>query len=414
MCNKTLPYLEDYIEQKLGVTSATDILLNIPEMPPEKEYPVSKFPEKLLEEIRELGIEVSTAGADRLIRSQGEGLEAVYKIKYMKSERIPDAVAYPTCHEEVVEIVRLANERNFVIIPFGGGTSVAGDLECPHYERRPILSLDMCLMNEILWVDKESLVICVEAGCVGQDLERELNNIGFTTGHDPDSIEFSTVGGWVSTRASGMKKNTYGNIEDLVVHVRMVTSTGVLEKGTRAPRMSAGPDFNHIVLGSEGCFGVITEVVMKIRPFPECAHFGSLIFPDFETGIHYLREVAKRRWQPASIRLLDHEQFQLGLALRPEASLFGSLKDGLKFGYLEYIMKFDPKKICMTTLLYEGYKSEVIDHEKKLNALAKQFGGIPAGAVNGKRGYMMTYLVAYVRVSNIIQYIILLKYKSMV
>jgi alkyldihydroxyacetonephosphate synthase len=91
-----------------------------------------------------------------------------------------------------------------------------------------------------------------------------------------------------------MKKNVYGNIEDLLVHVRMVTPTGVLEKHTQGPRVSIGPDFNHVVLGSEGTLGVITEVVMKIRPLPVCKKYGSIIFPDFESGVHCMREVAKR------------------------------------------------------------------------------------------------------------------------
>jgi alkyldihydroxyacetonephosphate synthase len=85
-------------------------------------------------------------------------------------------------------------------------------------------------MNKMLWLDGENLAVCFEAGIVGQDLERELKLMGFTTGHEPDSMEFSTLGGWVATRASGMKKNLYGNIEDLVVRVKMVTSKGVLEK----------------------------------------------------------------------------------------------------------------------------------------------------------------------------------------
>jgi len=91
-----------------------------------------------------------------------------------------------------------------------------------------------------------------------------------------------------------MKKNVYGNIEDLLVHVRMVTPTGVLEKHTQGPRVSIGPDFNHVVLGSEGTLGVITEVVMKIRPLPVCKKYGSIIFPDFESGVHCMREIAKR------------------------------------------------------------------------------------------------------------------------
>ena len=105
---------------------------------------------------------------------------------------------------------------------------------------------------------------------------------------------FTSLGGWVATRASGMKKNTYGNIEDLLVHVKMVTPKGVLEKRCQVPRMSAGPDVHHIVLGSEGCLGVITEVVLKIRPLPPFKKYGSVVFPDFASGVACLREIAKQ------------------------------------------------------------------------------------------------------------------------
>jgi alkyldihydroxyacetonephosphate synthase len=125
-------------------------------------------------------------------------------------------------------------------------------------------------MNRMLWLDRENLTVCFEAGIVGQDLERELQKIGLTVGHEPDSYEFSTLGGWVATRASGMKKNVYGNIEDILVRVKMVTVQGVLEKNVMAPRISCGPDFNQIIMGSEGMLGVITEVffcVSKIFSF---------------------------------------------------------------------------------------------------------------------------------------------------
>merc|ERR1719228_1560718 len=120
-------------------------------------------------------------------------------------------------------------------------------------------------MNKILWFDEENLLAHCEAGIVGQDLDQKLQEFGFCTGHEPDSLEFSTLGGWVATRASGMKKNIYGNIEDLVVHLRAVTPRGVMQKNVQVPRISSGPDIHHFILGSEGTLGVVTEVTMKIR-----------------------------------------------------------------------------------------------------------------------------------------------------
>lgn len=100
----------------------------------------------------------------------------------------------------------------------------------------------------------------------------------------------------MATRASGMKKNTYGNIEDLVVRVRMVTGRTedpviTLERGSLVPRASCGPDFDHMILGSEGTLGIITEIILKIRPLPQIVKYGSIVFPHFMNGVHALREV---------------------------------------------------------------------------------------------------------------------------
>ena len=119
-------------------------------------------------------------------------------------------------------------------------------------------------------------------------------------------MEFSTVGGWVATRASGMKKNVYGNIEDLVVHIKMVTARGVIQKNCQVPRMSAGPDIHQFILGSEGTLGVVTEVVMKIRPLPEVKRYGSIVFPSFEEGVACLRQAAKERCWSATLIQSSH------------------------------------------------------------------------------------------------------------
>jgi alkyldihydroxyacetonephosphate synthase len=196
-----------------------------------------------------------------------------------------------------------------------------------------------------------------------------------------------------------MKKNTYGNIEDLLVHVRMVTPRGVLEKNCLVPRMSCGPDFNHVVMGSEGSLGVITEVTIKIRPLPKCQRFGSIVFPDFESGVRCMREVAKQRCQPSSIRLMDNGQFKFGMILKPETSYLGLLVDSLKRFYVTKMKGFDVDSMCVMTLLFEGDEEDVKAHEKKMYNIGLQFGGMPAGQTNGERGYMLTFVIAYIRVS---------------
>jgi alkyldihydroxyacetonephosphate synthase len=205
-------------------------------------------------------------------------------------------------------------------------------------------------------------------------------DLGYCTGHEPDSMEFSSLGGWVATRASGMKKNVYGNIEDLVVHITMITAKGTIEKSCLGPRQSTGPDINHFIMGSEGILGIVTEVTMKIRPLPVCKKYGSIVFPDFESGVACLREVARLRSAPASIRLLDNEQFQFGQALATDnKGMLHSLVDNMKKLYITKIKGFDVNRMCAATLLFEGTTNEVNQREKFVYDIAQKYNGMPAG-----------------------------------
>ncbi|XP_026277356.2 alkyldihydroxyacetonephosphate synthase [Frankliniella occidentalis] len=393
--NQTLPYFTDWAINKLGID--VNRRNRAQPLPKPSDFPKAKVETAFLSELKALRISHSIAGLDRLVRAHGQTLHDAFILREGAFERIPDVVVWPECHEDVVRIVEVAQKYNVVVIPFGGGTSVSGAVSCPIKEQRTILSLDTSQMNRILWIDHGNLVACCESGIIGQDLERALQAQGYTTGHEPDSYEFSSLGGWVATRASGMKKNTYGNIEELLVSVRFVTPTGVLEKKTQVPRMSCGPDFNHIVLGSEGTLGVITEATIKIRPLPPSKKYGSIVFPDFESGVKCLREVARQRLQPSSIRLMDNEQFKFGQTLRPPPGYLGLIIDGLKRMYITKIKGFNVDTMCVATLVFEGQKKDIEHHEKKIYAIAANFNGIPAGEKNGERGYMLTFVIAYIR-----------------
>lgn len=392
----TMTLLRDWMMATVGISLEH-------RTPPQPEILAKDMPtpirnEDFLADLRRTNISNSDDCQDRLFRAHGHTLSEIFTLREGQFRRIPDLVVWPSCHNDVVKIVDLAKKHNICIIPFGGGTSVSEALMCPPEETRMIVSLDTSQMNKILWIDEKNLVAHVESGIIGQDLERLLGKKGFCTGHEPDSMEFSSLGGWVATRASGMKKNIYGNIEDLVVHVRCVTPQGTLEKSCQVPRMSCGPDIHHFILGSEGTLGVVTEVTMKIRPVPECKKYGSIVFPDFEHGVNCLREIAKQKCAPASIRLMDNEQFQFGHALKPESkSVFTNFMDGLKKFYITRIKGFDVHKMAVATLLFEGAKKDVDAQEKRVYEIAAQFGGLAGGAENGERGYMLTFAIAYIR-----------------
>ncbi|XP_036422846.1 alkyldihydroxyacetonephosphate synthase, peroxisomal isoform X1 [Colossoma macropomum] len=391
-----LPSLKDWFEGTFGANlqhkSPATPALNVSTVPP------PNLNESFVEELKAAGVALSQEPEDRVFRSHGHCLHEIFALREGKIGRVPDLVVWPSCHNDVVKTVELACKHNVCLIPYGGGTSVSSALECPPEETRSIVSLDTSQMNRILWIDEKNLTAHVEAGIIGQDLERQLNESGYCTGHEPDSMEFSSLGGWVATRASGMKKNIYGNIEDLVVHIKMVTPRGVIEKSCQGPRMSTGPDIHHFIMGSEGTLGVVTEVTMKIRPVPEYQKYGSIVFPNFQQGVACLREVAKQRCAPASIRLMDNEQFQFGHALKPQvSSIFTSFLDGLKKFYITKFKGFDPHHLCVATLLFEGDREKVLQHEKQVYDIAAKFGGLAAGEDNGQRGYMLTFVIAYLR-----------------
>jgi alkyldihydroxyacetonephosphate synthase len=311
----------------------------------------------------------------------------VYDLRYGKFDRVPDAVVWPGSHAHVEAIVRAAIQHNVVLIPYGGGTTVTHALLPPAEEKRMIVSLDMHDMNRLKWVSKANMLACFEAGIIGKEIEEQLNAQGLCFGHEPDSHEFSSLGGWVATRASGMKKNVYGNIEDLVVGIKFVTPQGVLEKTGLFARISNGPDLHEIVLGSEGTLGVVTEVTIKVRPLPAVRKYGSIIFPDFASGYRAMQEIGLARAQPASIRLLDNPQFQFGQALKEAPhSQMKVMMDKVKKLYVTKALGFDVNTMTAVTLMFEGSAESVAAQERTVYNIMGKHGGRNAGGVRFQSG----------------------------
>ena len=167
--------------------------------------------------ILEEGIKCAWDADARIFHAHGHTCREIFTLRSGKSPpRVPDVVIWPQSHEEVEKLVQSACDHDVCIVPYGGGTSVTGALQIPETESRMVVSLDMHDMCKVLSIDKSSLMVTVEAGITGVHLERVLKSQGLNLGHEPDSYEFSSLGGWVATRASGMKKNVYGNIEAMV------------------------------------------------------------------------------------------------------------------------------------------------------------------------------------------------------
>jgi alkyldihydroxyacetonephosphate synthase len=333
----------------------------------------------------------------RLRHGHGHTQEEMYAIKHGRLERVPDLVVFPLDAEQVGRLVEAAVRHDICLIPYGGGTSVTEALRCPAGERRTIVSVDLQRMNRILWIDPINRMAEIQAGGVGRQIAAQLRHHGFTMGHEPDSLEFSTLGGWIATHASGMKKNKYGNIEDLVLGMNVATPAGELNRSTIVPRESVGTDPNSCMFGSEGNFGIITSATVKIFPLPEVQRYGSIIFPSFEQGFDFLYRLALGDDLPASVRLVDNLQFQFSQALKPGSSGWKVYKSAAERFLVTRIKGFAPSQMVACTLVFEGTKEQVARQEKIVYSLARSHGGMAAGSENGERGYQLTFSIAYIR-----------------
>ena len=194
-----------------------------------------------------------------------------------------------------------------------------------------------------------------------------------------------------------MKKNRYGNIEQIGENVTMITSSGTIEQLDTEPGVAMGMQPQTLLFGSEGNLGVITKAIIRIHTLPEVKKYGSIVFPNFHTGIDFLYELSRSGVYPASIRLLDNVQFRFGSALKPRPTAQEAAMTRLQKAYLLQLKKFDPHRLCAATIVMEGTKAEVAYQEKEVARISQKYGGIAGGSGNGKRGYMLTYAIAYIR-----------------
>jgi alkyldihydroxyacetonephosphate synthase len=215
----------------------------------------------------------------------------------------PDLVAFPRDESEIGAVLEWAEAEGAAVIPFGGGTSVVGGIEARLGER-PVVSLDLRRLDRVLEVDAESLAARIQAGATGPGLEGQLREHGLTLRHFPQSFEFSTLGGWVATRAGGHFATLHTHIDDLVESVRAITPRGTWES-RRLPGSGAGPSPDRALVGSEGILGVIADAWMRVRPRPEFRSSCGVEFDDFLAAARAVREISQSGLHPSNCRLLD-------------------------------------------------------------------------------------------------------------
>ncbi|MCC2033467.1 FAD-binding oxidoreductase [Microbacterium allomyrinae] len=250
----------------------------------------------------------------RALHLGGKSTPDLLRRRLAEPQSAPDAVASPADHAQVTALLAAADRLGLAVVPFGGGTSVVGGVDPDRGTHRAVIALDLTRTAALLDLDDVSLLATFGAGTTGPQAEEMLGARGFTLGHFPQSFEYASLGGYAATRSSGQASRGYGRFDDLVHALRVATPAGELHLG-RAPASAAGPDLRQLFLGSEGAFGVLTEVTVRIRPIPGATAYRAWTFPDFASGAAALREATQRGIRPTVVRLSDETETRVHAAM---------------------------------------------------------------------------------------------------
>jgi alkyldihydroxyacetonephosphate synthase len=363
-----------FLEQNLGSLDQSPRVMSVDDI----SLPPSRLASKDLEDLKKIFGDsgVTTDKADRISHSYGKSYVDLLRIRRGLVENSPDVIVFPQRQEHIVDLLVLASQRRWAVVPFGGGTSVVGGVEIPGNDK-PTVTLDLRRMNSVLDIDRTSHTAVVQSGILGPALEEELNAHGFTLGHFPQSFEFSTLGGWIATRSAGQNSTKYGKIEHMVVGLHLVSPTGVLDSPL-VPADSTGPSLLQCLVGSEGALGVITQAVVRLHPLPQCRAFASYLFPDFTTGLDAVKNMLQADLRPAVLRLSDPEETAMALLLAQSPR--PSLKERLGHLYVR-LRGFDLRNSALLLLVFEGPEKLVSVSKREARRHARSglyLGGLPA------------------------------------
>ena len=367
-------YFWSFLETKLGPLQQSSRVSSLNDIP----VPTNRLAQGDLDRLKEIFGEegFSTDNSVRLVHALGKSYLDLLRIRQGRVEAAPDAVVFPEKEEQIQALLQLASERGWAIVPFGGGTSVVGGVE-PQSDHGAVLTLNLQRLNRVLDIDRASNTARLQSGILGPELERELNDSGFTLGHFPQSFEYSTLGGWIATRSAGQNSTKYGKIEQMVVSLRIITPTSILDL-PEVPADAVGPSLLQCLIGSEGTLGIITQAVVRIHPIPQDRAFAAYLFPDFSTGITAVRAMLQADLRPAVLRLADPEETAVALMLSKTPSL--SIKERLGQWYVRF-RGFDLEHSALLILIFEGSRNLVSATKREAHQYARDglsLGGLPA------------------------------------
>ncbi len=248
---------------------------------------------------------LSSTPYDRLTHAYGKSFADMARMLLRRVPHPPDWVAFPRNEQDLTALMDHADRSGAALVPFGGGTSVCGGVEPDvRGDYTATISVDLQYLNRLVEVDRTSRAALIEAGALGPELEAGLKPKGLTLRHFPQSFQFSTLGGWIATRAGGHYATNYTHIDDFVESLRMLTPRGVVET-RRLPGSGAGPSPDRLMIGSEGTLGFITRAWVRLQDRPRFRASASVRFPDMASACAAVRGISQAALFPSNCRLLD-------------------------------------------------------------------------------------------------------------
>lgn len=331
---------------------------------------------------------ITTEKIERIRHARGQSLGDWIALRTGCDLNFPDGVAYPTTSEEVRELISYAAENGVKLIPYGGGTSVTGHIN-PIAGDKPVLTVDLSRLSALISLDETSGLATFGAGITGADLEAKLRAKGYTLGHFPQSFEYSTLGGWIVTRSKGQQSILYGGIEKMFAGGKLETPRGTMEFNP-LPGTAAGPDLREMVLGSEGRMGILTEATVRISPLPETEEFRAVFFPDFESGMNAIRQIAQTKLPLSMLRLSCPVETETNLTLAGHRRLLSMVewyldKRGIGTGK------------CILMFGVTGNQVMVKATTGRALLIAANNGGVHVGQTFGKAWARSRFMTPYLR-----------------
>ncbi|WP_111718939.1 FAD-binding oxidoreductase [Homoserinimonas sp. OAct 916] len=382
-----LAYLTD--ELRLGSISPTRLPVDLSEV----RLGDSRLDERRLALLRDaVGSDaVFTDRTERIRHAGGKSTVDLLRIRAGVAGEAPDAVICPETSEQVADLLRVCAAEKIAVVPFGGGTSVVGGVRATPGRFDAVVSVDLHRLNRMLSLDPVSRTAVFQAGIRGPALEAALADRGFTLGHLPQSHQEASLGGYAATRSAGQSSAGYGRSDELITALRVEAPAGTLRLGGHAPASATGPGLLDLLIGSEGVYGIITEVTVSIVPKPLEKAFGAWSFPSFEAGAEALRELIQGDEHgevPTVCRLSDVDETDANLRLA----------GGRSVEYLRrYLQMRGHTHPALGIFVWEGRRGSTAARRRRSARVFRRHGGVAVTASPARAWDRGRFLAPYRR-----------------